>query len=40
MSKENEGLEQPTCAKIRDPKGAERLKMSFIAHVLFSVQFP
>ena len=33
-SKGNEGLEQPTCEKIRDPKGAERLKMTFIARVI------
>jgi hypothetical protein len=34
MKEENEGLEQPNCAKIRGSKGAERLKMTFIARVI------
>jgi hypothetical protein len=34
MKQENEGLEQPTCPKIRGSKGAERLRMTFIARVI------
>jgi hypothetical protein len=34
MKHENEGLEHPTCAKIRGPKGAESLKITFITRVI------